>query len=159
MVAPVRPSADPRLWVCFLVHDWGYWGKADMNGPEGETHVELGARVAGWLLDGWGGYQFFGLRVDRSQKTWHDFSLFHSRHYAQKQGEAPSRLCIADKLAITVGPGWLYLALANLSGEIHEYMTQTRGNSDELMLAACKSQRTWLSELRAWAHQWVEKNS
>jgi len=150
---------DPRLWLCFLAHDWGYWGKADMNGPEGETHVELGAKIAHWLLDSWQGYQFFGLRVDRSQKTWHDFCLFHSRHYAKRRGETPSRLCVADKLAITVGPGWLYLLLANLSGEIHEYMTQTRGNSDELTLAACQSQRTWLVELRAWARQWVANNS
>lgn len=32
--------ADPRLWVAFIVHDWGYLGKPNMDGPEGETHVE-----------------------------------------------------------------------------------------------------------------------
>ena len=37
--------ADPRLWVAFIVHDWGYLGKPNMDGPEGETHVELGARI------------------------------------------------------------------------------------------------------------------
>ena len=36
---------DPRLWIAFLVHDWGYFGKSDMDGSEGETHVELGARI------------------------------------------------------------------------------------------------------------------
>ncbi len=30
---------DPRLWIAFIVYDWGYWGKADMDGAEGETHV------------------------------------------------------------------------------------------------------------------------
>lgn len=36
---------DPRVWIAFFVHDLGYWGKRNMDGPEGETHVELGARI------------------------------------------------------------------------------------------------------------------
>lgn len=32
--------------VCIFVHDWGYWGCNDMDGPEGKRHPELGARVA-----------------------------------------------------------------------------------------------------------------
>ena len=31
---------DPRLWVAFAVHDFGYIGKPNMDGKEGETHVE-----------------------------------------------------------------------------------------------------------------------
>ncbi|MCK5235828.1 MAG: hypothetical protein KAR06_02490, partial [Deltaproteobacteria bacterium] len=27
----------PEL-VCIIVHDWGYWGKPNMDGPEGEKH-------------------------------------------------------------------------------------------------------------------------
>jgi hypothetical protein len=34
-----------RLWIAFIVHDWGYWGKPNMDGPEGERHVELGAKI------------------------------------------------------------------------------------------------------------------
>ncbi len=30
---------DPRLWVAFFVHDLGYVGSHDMDGPEGESHV------------------------------------------------------------------------------------------------------------------------
>jgi hypothetical protein len=37
---------DPRLWVAFFVHDLGYIGKPNMDGPEGERHVEFGA----WLM-------------------------------------------------------------------------------------------------------------
>ena len=33
---------DPRLWVAFYVHDIGYLGKPNMDGSEGESHVELG---------------------------------------------------------------------------------------------------------------------
>lgn len=43
---------DPRLWLAFLVHDLGYWGKPNMDGPEGEEHPALGASVQGWTFDG-----------------------------------------------------------------------------------------------------------
>src|SRR5258708_5910867 len=43
---------DPRLWVAFFVHDLGYWGKPNMDGAEGETHVELGANIMSALFDG-----------------------------------------------------------------------------------------------------------
>ena len=42
---------DPRIWVAFFVHDLGYWGKPNMDGPEGETHVELGAKIMHFLFD------------------------------------------------------------------------------------------------------------
>jgi hypothetical protein len=42
---------DPRLWVAFILHDLGYWGKPNMDGPEGETHVEWAANVMGYLFD------------------------------------------------------------------------------------------------------------
>ena len=31
----------PRLWFAFALHDAGYFGRGSMEGPEGETHVEL----------------------------------------------------------------------------------------------------------------------
>src|SRR4051812_26429802 len=36
---------DPRLYVAFAVHDWGYWGKPEMDGPQGEQHPIVGARI------------------------------------------------------------------------------------------------------------------
>ena len=42
---------DPRLWVAFFVHDLGYWGKPNMDGPEGEEHPLLGAAIMGRLFD------------------------------------------------------------------------------------------------------------
>ena len=42
---------DPRLWVLFFVHDWGYCGKPNMDGPEGEQHPYLGAQIMGALFD------------------------------------------------------------------------------------------------------------
>ena len=40
---------DPRLWFAFVVHDVGYLGKSNMEGPEGQQHVVLGGRIMGWL--------------------------------------------------------------------------------------------------------------
>jgi hypothetical protein len=46
---------DVRLWVAFFVHDLGYWNKNNMEGPEGETHVYVGARILSWLFgNAWG---------------------------------------------------------------------------------------------------------
>lgn len=97
---------DVRLWIAFFVHDLGYWGKPNMDGPEGETHVELGANLMRrWFGDEWG-----------------DFCLYHSRFYARQRGQPPSRLCLADKLVIAIEPWWLYLPRALLSGEVWEYV-------------------------------------
>lgn len=36
-------------WAAIIAHDWGYWGKRDIDGAEGVQHPETGARWAGWL--------------------------------------------------------------------------------------------------------------
>ena len=41
---------DPRLYFAFVVHDWGYWGKPNLDGPEGESHPILGARIMARLF-------------------------------------------------------------------------------------------------------------
>lgn len=96
---------DPRMWLAFGVHDLGYWGKPNMDGPEGERHPEWGA----WLMA-----SCFG-------RTWGDLVLYHSRFYARRDGVSPSRLCAADKLAIALTPAWLYLPMARATGELAEY--------------------------------------
>lgn len=127
---------DPRLWVAFIVHDWGYWGCPNMDGPEGEKHVELGARIMEILF---GAY-------------WKEFCLRHSRFYSKNiLGKNPGPLCAADKLAIYCTWQWLHLILGNLSGEIHEYMegknARTPGQN--------KSQRQWLTDVQAYCKAWA----
>ena len=51
--------------VCIIIHDWGYWGCPNMDGPEGENHPWWAARQA----DRWFGEEFKKL------------CLYHSRHY------------------------------------------------------------------------------
>lgn len=126
---------DPRLWLCFFVHDLGYWGKANMDGPEGESHVELGAKVM----------RLFG-------QEWADFCMFHSRFYAKKHSKPYSRLCVADKLAMPLEPYWLYLPRVILSGEVFEYIIAAtlgsrRGNAPK---TTEDSEIASLSPLRAW---------
>lgn len=141
---------DPRIWIAFFVHDLGYWGKPNMDGTEGETHVELGARIMG----------IFG-------KKWSDFSKYHSRFYAKKDGKNYSLLCVADKLAICLEPFWLYLLRVNWSGEIHEYMKlagQRKYDGEpiskyESMKLSTKSQKDWFIAVVSYLKRWVDEHS
>lgn len=101
---------DPRLWVAFFVHDLGYWGCPNMDGPEGEKHPYLGANIMGRLFHwSWDGHK------------WYYFTLLHS-HYLAKWLKMPvSKLCAADKLSLCLIPWWLYLPMVRLTGEIREY--------------------------------------
>jgi hypothetical protein len=96
---------DPRLYLAFLIHDIGYVGCRSMDGWEGKLHPQLGGEIMRRLFGG----------------AWGDLVSLHSRHYAKLMGREPSRLCGPDKLASALYPMALYLLLANLSGEIHEY--------------------------------------
>ena len=119
---------DPRLWVAFFVHDLGYLGKPDMDGDEGESHPELGARIMlRWFdspLPGRTARLADRLWGSGGNWHWHDLVLYHSRFYARNEGASPSMLCYADKLAIVLTPWWIYLPLARLSGELSEYMRE-----------------------------------
>jgi hypothetical protein len=100
------PPQDIRLLISFLLHDIGYFGCRNMEGSEGQAHVELGARIMARL---------FG-------REWGNFCRRHSRYYAREHGLEISRLCVADKLAFVMTPDWLYLPMARASGELWEYM-------------------------------------
>ncbi|MDO9634243.1 MAG: hypothetical protein Q7J05_04260 [Paludibacter sp.] len=128
---------DPRVWIAFFVHDLGYIGKPNMDGYEGETHVELGAKIMG----------IFG-------KEWSDFSKYHSRHYAKRDNAKPSKLCFADKLAIYITPWWLYLPLVNLTGEIKEYMTHAQQRETKRWKPVY-GQREWFRQLGTYMKNWV----
>lgn len=101
---------DPRLWVVFFLHDIGYLGKPNMDGEEGESHPEVGAKIVEKL---------FG-------KEWGDLSLLHSRFYCKKHGREKSKLFYADKMAFVLEPWWLYIPRTRLSGELAEYMEKSK---------------------------------
>lgn len=94
-----------QLWLCFVVHDWGYWGKGDLDGEDGEMHPDLGARIV-WHLAG---------------PLWAAFCAGHSRGYARRVGIATSKLMRPDKQATYLMPRWLYVLLIALGGEWVEW--------------------------------------
>jgi hypothetical protein len=169
---------DPRLWVAFFVHDLGYWGSENMDGPEGERHPEWAARLMTRLFDWRPGY---GLRYaggdsfqwrccfqdwdsdrDFLLGPWGQLVLFHSRFYAKANQARPSRLCIADKLAICLTPWWLYLPMARATGEIHEYR---RLGKDEHAANKYASMNVWSADEKRWylnvqeyLRRWVEEH-
>ncbi len=141
---------DPRLWTAFFVHDLGYFGCGDMDGSQGEEHVQLGAKIMGLL---------FG-------ESWAVFTLRHSRYWAKKHGVGVSKLCYADKLAFAITPGWLYLPMACATGELAEYMEKSRDRQAgvaaftemerrqlESSVPAC-----WLEGLQSYTKRWVEEH-
>lgn len=161
---------DPRLWAAFFVHDLGYWGKPNMDGPEGETHPVLGARIMHVLFDRptfvWKHLE------DWAARGWYDFTLLHSRHYAKAMGSHHSRLCVADKLACALTPAWLYVPMVCATGEIEEYMANGRARSqaagtDMPKGDALRRIRTgaltgdpwmWFEGLQAYMRLWVEEH-
>lgn len=129
---------DPRLWLAFVIHDLGYWGKPNMDGPEGETHPYWAAKVMERL---------FGA-------PWGEFTKYHSRFLAKKEHARPSPLCFADKLAIVYMPSWLYLIMIHATGEVKEYMQNAtvmieRGGHPDA--------RAWLRDVKAYARAWVNQ--
>lgn len=141
----------PKWWeaICILVHDWGYWGCSEMDGPEGEEHPRFGASVAFWIV--WHvatitrrstGYAAFA----------REFCEGHSRFYARKHLEgATSRLMAADKLGTVLLPWWIYLPMARATGELAEY----RAESDRYWRETGKGIPSSISD-REW-YDWLQK--
>lgn len=98
-----------------------------------------------------------------SQVYCYQFCLLHSRYYAKSIGSQPSRLCVADKLAIALTPAWLYLPMVNATGEIHEYMAHAQhrlvGNAqireDERARLTSGQQRAWYAGVQSYCGRWA----
>lgn len=134
---------DPRLWIAFWIHDLGYIGKPNMDGPEGETHVEFAATVMTRL---------FG-------PQWGDFCRYHSRFYAKKDAKPISMLCIADKMCILVTPKWLNLLLMRLSGEHDEYAARRKqGEKYAPERGHAGSEVGWYDDMIAFLRTWIPEN-
>jgi hypothetical protein len=141
---------DVRLWAAFWLHDIGYFSKRDMDGSDGETHVELGARIMALL---------FG-------EPWGTFTAAHSRYWAKKNGRQFSRLCVADKLAFVLTPAWLYLPMATATGELAEYMLRAKerqaGSEHFTALESAqlhsREAHEWLSGLKSYTRRWIEEH-
>jgi len=125
---------DLNETICIVIHDWGYWGSPNMDGVEGEQHPEYAANLALKYLDTIGGKPRWGFYPD----MYHNLCLYHSRHYAKRNGHSPSDLCWADKLSIKYDPWWFYLPRAWLSGELFEYRKLHSSMAEDF-----KTHRAW----------------
>lgn len=130
-----------EIWLAILVHDWGYWGCADMDGEGGKQHPLLGARIVG---------RFYG-------EQWARFCKYHSRSLARLDGMNPSDLCAPDKLAILFYPRWLYLLLARASGELHEYMRNANSPAGLAVGIDASTPQRWLDTTRAYMFDVVDR--
>lgn len=148
---------DPRLWVAFIVHDWGYWGSPEMDGPTGDLHPYLGAKIMHWLFDDYDNLAMYDLDVKSSK--WQNFCLYHSRFLAKREWAQPSRLCMADKLSLGLEPWWLYLPRAWASGELKEYMrsAQPDGKHGHMNLKQVTA-KEWYQSVQAYLRQYVEEH-
>jgi hypothetical protein len=152
---------DPRLWIAFFVHDIGYWGKPNMDGPEGETHVELGANIMHFLFDWkivyWKQLFAHGPYIREVVPKWRNFSLYHSRYYAKKDEAMPSKLCFADKLSFVCTPRWLYLPMVNTTGEIEEYLKMAK-KTETKHWQPVEGQKVWHAQLCKFMLKWVAEH-
>lgn len=115
---------DWKEFVCILIHDWGYWGCTDMDGSEGERHPEWAADWSFKKLDNSIAPQMYTQEGWQSMMAkYQELCIYHSRFYAKKYCEKPSKLCWADKLGSGLYPIWLWVFLGKLTGEIKEYIS------------------------------------
>lgn len=131
-----RPNLSE--FCAIITHDLGYWGSPNMDGVEGELHPIY---MANWWRKHFGK---FGEKVAVE-------ILGHSRFYSAKNKLPLSRLFKADKLSVALYPKWLYLLLANLSGEIKEYMiiaSKKEGKYLDLLVGNT-TQMEWLIGVQA----------
>ncbi len=157
---------DPRLWFAFFLHDIGYWGCPNMDGPEGKEHPRLGAKILHNLFDP----EHCGVEdcvlCERECHVWERFTLYHSRSMAKIDGQSFSRLCVADKLATAFTPSWLYLPMVTLTGEIDEYLAESqkhaRGskniNADELEGMVSGDKKRWFKGFQSYVERWAYKH-
>lgn len=128
---------DPRLWIAFIIHDWGYWGCPEIDGERGEQHPCWAALFAYRWFPGVppGGVPYGG----SAKYAWYCFMAYHSRFLAKQCGTQPSMLCYADKLAFMIEPWWLYLPRTWATGELPYYMADAvprYGMNDKLTARA-----------------------
>lgn len=132
----------PSFWetVAIGIHDWGYWGKPNIDGVEGEDHPRWAAEFL---------YYHTGRQDLWELCNWH--SRFQTRKYL---GARPSRLCLADKMGIAFLPSWLWVFLCTVTGELKEYQACEKYSSVETSMK--KNPAAWFRRYRAAVYQWAK---
>lgn len=141
-IAWVKIFNKPPNWketICIAIHDWGYWGKENIDGKEGETHPEGGAIIASKIF---------------KDPLYYDLCLYHSRFLAFSRNRRPSKLCAADKLGVTLYPTWLWYVLVRLSGELAEYQSNPKYVADKWLKT--QDPRGWFRLYKKTVPEWIK---
>ncbi len=128
--------------IAIFVHDWGYWGKSDIDGEDGKTHPMLGAIITGKLtyyIERLRGRNRFCASLVALEQS--DRCVLHGRTVAKENNLPPSDLCWADKYSLFCDPEWFYLLRTRLSGEIKEFRLNAVKSGH---VPATSTDRTWL---------------
>jgi hypothetical protein len=149
---------DPRLWFAFFLHDIGYLGKPNMDGPEGERHVEIGAKLMSALFDKHRNHYDIYLDDGTRIGKWGKLCLFHSRYYAKANDAQPSKLCFADKLSFPLTPRWMYLPAVTMTGEINEYLRNAQKADSGHWKPTGYDKKLWHRQLCEYMTKWVEEH-
>ncbi len=168
-----RWPRDPRIWLAFVVHDWGYWGCSNLDGAEGKLHPWGAARwfsrfdtapaalpwhcfgpfweKARYNLDAWmepiGGAAMAARHAQVGK--WSRFCLLHSRSLARRYRLPVSELCAPDKVAAFLMPRWLYLRLTSWTGELEEYMAEADTPAGREQGISIESPEAWFDSAKA----------
>ena len=138
--------------VAIVIHDWGLWGKPDVDGEKAEQHPEIVHDFIWKYIIPYNGDISTADIIIRWTTFWNNVAcevLGHSRYYAAKYNIPISKLCRADKGATALYPFWLYYLLGTLSGEINEYMERTKNGKYSGNMWNYENKIKWLIELRA----------
>jgi hypothetical protein len=149
---------EDGLWLLVSHYPNTGWGQAVVESEVRQWNQE-GRTPSYW--------NHWKMPLRQKNTKWRDFCLYHSRFYAKRDGAKPSRLCMADKLAVALEPWWLYLPRVHLSGEVWEYFEAAGGHPGSKYngephvgshtRAAPKTTREWFDRMsdymRAWAYE------
>lgn len=123
----------PDFWetVCIVIHDWGYWGCSDIDGPEGEEHPSRIVHMIYWItLDKYINHIFNVNKYAVDDKIV-PLCLYHSHTMADKMERGVSKLYWADKLGTVSMPPRLWVWFGKLTGEMGEYTTNPKYQREE----------------------------
>lgn len=128
--------------ICIIIHDWGYWGKPNMDGEEGEGHPI------------WAGYWVRTYFRRKEAVYYQNLCWFHSRFLAKRYNTKPSKLCLPDKLGVALMPAWLWIGLCNLTGELDEYKSKLKYeiNRDSIV----RTDKEYFAAYREIVKTWVK---
>ena len=140
--------ASWRMIIAIIIHDWGYLGCETMDGPDGEEHPKA---PAFWC--------FHRMKTHRKDEPWAVVGreiFYHSRYLSKQYDTEPSRLCWADKLGTAMYPTPLWVTLAWLSGELYEYMDDTKYEIHDPELSRQGRPSEFFRRYKAKVAEWIK---